>query len=151
MSSYHGHCLCRQLRYEAEPPTLFFAHCHCQWCREAHGAAFVSWVGVAEARFRITAGGSLLRWYPSSPQSRRGFCSHCGTTLFFASTLCPGEMHVTRASLVGEIDREPQLHCFYDQHVDWATIDDRLPRYDSRAEGLSKYRAVGKPDRGGTP
>ena len=32
----------------------------------------------------------------SSQQSRRGFCPTCGTTLFFASTLCPGEMHIAR-------------------------------------------------------
>lgn len=151
MNTYEGRCLCGQLRYAADPPTLFFAHCHCQWCREAHGAAFVSWVGLDERRFRLTAGEPLLRWYTSSPQSRRGFCSHCGTTLFFASTLCPGEIHVTRASLAGEIDREPQLHCFYDQHVAWAAVGDDLPRYDSSAEGLSKYRAVGKPRGSGQP
>lgn len=147
MSAYRGSCLCGALRYEATPPTLFFAHCHCRWCREAHGAAFVSWVGIAADRFRITAGEELLNWYQSTPQSRRGFCSRCGTTMFFASTLCPGEMHVTRTSLPAEIDRAPQLHCFFDQHVAWAEPGDALPRYDTDAPGLDKYRAV--PPRGG--
>lgn len=142
MITYEGHCLCRGLRYEAGAPTLFFAHCHCGWCRAAHGAAFVSWVGVAESRFRLLSGAEHLHWYQSTPQSRRGFCSRCGTTLFFASSLCPGEIHVTRASLPAMIDREPELHCFYDQHVPWASVDDGLPRYDTDAEGLSKYRAV---------
>jgi hypothetical protein len=142
MNPYQGRCLCGELRYEATPPTLFCAHCHCHWCREAHGAAFVTWVGVAEPQFRIVAGEPLLGWYRSSEQSRRGFCSRCGTTLFFASTLCPGEIHVTRSSLAGPIDREPQLHCFYDQRVAWATVGDSLPRYGTAAEGLSKYRVV---------
>ena len=148
MNVYHGSCLCGGVCYEAIPPTLFFAHCHCRWCREAHGAAFVSWVGIAADRFRIDAGEELLTWYQSTAQSRRGFCSRCGTTLFFASSLCPGEMHVTRASLRGDIDRGPQLHCFYDQHVDWATPGDTLPRHDTDAAGLAKYRAV--PARGGS-
>ena len=139
---YSGRCLCGEVTYGAAPPTLFFAHCHCRWCREAHGAAFVSWVGIAEERFRILSGGDTLRWYQSTVQSRRGFCGTCGTTLFFASSLCPGEMHVTRVSLQGEIDRAPQLHCFYDQHADWFACSDDLPRYDSDAEGLAKYRAV---------
>lgn len=141
-NSLEGRCLCGGLRYEVVPPTLFFAHCHCRWCREAHGAAFVSWVGAAEERFRILAGEELLRWYASTEQSRRGFCARCGTTLFFASTLCPGEIHVTRASLPEAIDREPQLHCFYDQHVHWARVGDTLPRYETGAEGLAKYRVV---------
>ena len=142
MNAFDGHCLCGRLRYRAGAPTLFFAHCHCRWCREAHGAAFVSWVGVAAERFSVTAGEECLQWYQSSEQSRRGFCGHCGTTLFFESSLCPGEMHVTRASLPAVIDREPQLHCFYDQHASWATVGDSLPRYPSDAEGLAKYRAV---------
>jgi hypothetical protein len=50
---------------------------------------------------------------------------------------------VTRASISGELDRTPQLHCFYDQHAGWAEPGDDLPRYDPDAEGLSKYRIVG--------
>ena len=142
MTVLEGTCLCGGLRYEAGTPTLFFAHCHCRWCREAHGAAFVSWVGVAAARFRFVAGEACLRWYQSSEQSRRGFCAQCGTTMFFESSLCPGEIHVTRSSLPAVIDREPQLHCFYDQRVDWASVGDSLPRYASDAAGLAKYRVV---------
>jgi hypothetical protein len=143
MKALEGHCLCGRLRYEAETPTLFFAHCHCRWCREAHGAAFVSWVGVSADRFRLVAGEDSLKWYQSSVQSRRGFCAQCGTTLFFASSLCPGEIHVTRTSLPPVIDRDAQLHCFYDQHVDWAAVGDSLPRIASDDEGLAKFRVVG--------
>ncbi|MGB1014589.1 MAG: GFA family protein [Nannocystaceae bacterium] len=144
-TTYQGRCLCGDVRFQATPPTLFFAHCHCRWCQSAHGAAFVSWVGLAEKRFEIVAGNQQVRWYKSTPQSSRGFCSHCGTTLLFTSELCPGEVHVTRTSLEGELDRSPQLHCFFDQHVDWVTIADELPRVNSDAPGLAKYRVVGAP------
>jgi hypothetical protein len=142
MTSFEGRCLCRGIRFTVGPPTLFVAHCHCRWCREAHGAAFVTWVGVAERRFRLEQGADLLRWYASTEQSRRGFCGRCGTTLFFATVLAPGEIHVTRASIPGELDRAPQLHCFYDQHVGWGEPGDDLPRFDSDAGSLSKYRVV---------
>lgn len=143
---YTGRCLCGAVTYEAQPPTLFCAHCHCRWCRAAHGAAFVTWVGLSEARFRLTGGGERLRWYRSSEQSRRGFCDACGATLFYASSLCPGEIHVTRASLQGEIDRDPQVHCFYDQQAAWFTPGDDLPRFDSDADALAKFRAVSSRD-----
>jgi len=142
MDTYQGRCLCRGIRFAVRSPTLFVAHCHCRWCREAHGAAYVTWVGVAAERFELLEGGDQLAWYQSTPQSRRGFCSRCGTTLFFASQLAPGEIHVTRASLQGDIDRPPQLHCFFDQHAGWASVGDDLPRYGSDAEGLARYRAV---------
>lgn len=142
MTRFEGRCLCGGVRFAVQPPTLFVAHCHCRWCREAHGAAFVTWVGAAEERFTLLEGEGLLRWYRSTAQSRRGFCSRCGTTLFFASDLAPGEVHVTRASLPGDIDREPQLHCFHDQRAGWAAAGDDLPRYGSDAEGLAKYRVV---------
>ena len=87
MAEINGQCLCGAVRFALAPPTLFFAHCHCQWCREAHGAAFVSWVGAALERFRLLPGSAEPRWYQSSAQSRRGFCADCGTTLFFASAL----------------------------------------------------------------
>ena len=142
MSAYEGRCLCRGIRFEVRPPTLFVAHCHCRWCREAHGAAYVTWVGAALERFRLLEGAELLEWYRSTPHSRRGFCRRCGTTLFFSSELAAGEMHVTRASLPGDIDRSPQLHCFFDQHAAWASVGDGLPRIDSDAEGLARYRSV---------
>lgn len=142
MSDLDGRCLCGAVRFSITLPTLFVAHCHCRWCREAHGAAFVTWVGAAEDRFRLLPGSAEARWYQSSRQSRRGFCANCGTTLFFASTLCPGEIHVVRPAIAGPVDREPQCHVFYDQHADWIELGDSLPRYTAADPGLAKFRAV---------
>lgn len=142
MSDLAGRCLCGAVHFAITPPTLFFAHCHCHYCREAHGAAFVSWVGAREDGFQFLPGSAEPRWYQSSQQSRRGFCETCGTTLFFASTLCPGEIHVARPAIQGPIDREAQCHVFYDQHVDWNAVGDELPRYATDDPGLAKFRAV---------
>lgn len=142
MTDIVGHCHCGSVTFAITPPTLFFAHCHCRWCREAHGAAYVSWVGAAESRFRLLPGSVEPRWYQSSPQSRRAFCATCGARLFFASTICPGEIHVARPAIPGPIDREPQCHVFYDQRVAWAEVGDRLPRYTTDDPGLAKFKAV---------
>ncbi len=144
MNDFEGHCMCGAVKFAVTPPSLFFGHCHCHYCQQAHGAAFVSWVGAAEERFRLLARSDEPRWYQSSLQSRRGFCANCGTTLFFASTLCPGEIHVTRTSIQGPIDREPQCHVFYDQHAEWIEVGDSLPRYTSEEPGLAKYKTVRK-------
>jgi hypothetical protein len=102
----------------------------------------VSWVGIAEDRFRFLPGSAQPAWYASSTQSRRGFCAACGTTLFFASSICPGEIHVARPAIPGAIDREPQCHVFHDQRADWIELGDSLPRYDSDAPALAKFKAA---------
>ena len=121
---------------------LFSAHCHCAWCRRAHGAAFVTWLGVKEERFTLRDEDRALRWYASSEQSRRGFCSRCGTTLFFQSTLAPREMHVALACTENATDFPPTVHVFWDAHVAWVEMGDALPRADRDAPGLAKYRVV---------
>ena len=142
MTEFEGRCLCGAVQFAIGAPTLFFAHCHCRYCREAHGAAFVSWVGAAEERFRFLPGSAEPRWYASSQQSRRGFFPTCGTTLFFASTVCPGEIHIARPAIPGPIDREPQCHVFYDQRAEWCDVGDGLPRFATDDPGLAKFTVV---------
>jgi hypothetical protein len=132
------------VRFSAKLPTLFCCHCHCHWCRRAHGAAFVTWFGVSDHLFELTRGREELRWYASSEKSARGFCPRCGTTLLFRSTLAPGEMHVALACADGPIDRQPSLHVFYDAHVPWVELGDSLPRLDREHPGIAKYQAVGR-------
>lgn len=144
-----GSCLCGAVRFEIDPPSLFCAHCHCEWCRKAHGAAFVTWLGAAESRFRLT-GEPPLRWYRSSALSERGFCTQCGTTLFFRSTAAPGEVHVARALVEDPVDREPSSHVFADQAVPWVTLGDELRRAGRDHPGLAGYASVpARPDRAG--
>ena len=130
MDSAHAACLCRDLRITLELPSQWVAHCHCTMCRRAHGAAYVSWVGMRDERCRIDDPQQRLAWYPSSPGAERGFCSRCGSTLLFRSARWPGELHVALGCIDDAVDRAPQCHAFWDTHVGWASVDpaDGLPR-----------------------
>ena len=143
-AEFIGECQCGEVRFTANPPTLFCAHCHCDFCRRAHGAAFVTWFGVPEAQFRFLRGEDRVTWYASSKQGRRGFCARCGSTLFFTSSLAPGEIHIALANMNGEIDRRPELHVFFDARVDWFECSDGLPRIDSDSELLAPFKQVEK-------
>jgi len=122
-----GACLCGAVNFLIELPSLWCAHCHCSMCQRAHGSAFVTWVGVPAERFEL-AQGAALEWHESSPGAARGFCRQCGASMLFRSEQWPGEMHVTLANLLAPIDRAPQVHVFYDAHVDWVQLGDTLPR-----------------------
>lgn len=121
-----GGCLCGAVRFEAELPSKWCAHCHCSMCRRAHGAGYVTWVGFPSAQFHLRRGDDRLVWYASSPGARRGFCRTCGSTMLFESERWAGETHVALGCLDGPIDRQPQANVFFDAHVDWMPIDETL-------------------------
>ena len=141
-TEFIGECQCGAVRFAAIPPSLFCAHCHCDFCRRAHGAAFVTWFGVPENQFKFLAGEDQVTWYASSKQGRRGFCVKCGSTLFYTSSLSPGEVHMALANMTGSIDRVPELHVFFDARVDWFEFGDDLPRLDKDSELLAHYKKV---------
>lgn len=115
-------CLCGAVRLEFDLPSLWCAHCHCSMCRRAHGAGFVTWVGVATGRFRVVSGEEMLSRYRSSAEAVRSFCSSCGSTLLFESQKWPGEVHVVLANVDTPIDRDPENHAFADDHASWVPV-----------------------------
>ena len=127
-SPVSGACLCGAVRFEIETPTLFSAHCHCSMCRRAHGAGFVTWIGVPYERFRVRAGEDRLVRYRSSDHGTRTFCHTCGSTLFCESTRHPDYIDIVLANLDGPIDRAPEFHVFFDDRAPWVHVADELPR-----------------------
>jgi hypothetical protein len=127
-----GRCLCGDVALSLAMPSQWVAHCHCSLCRRAHGAAFVTWVGMRAGDVAIEDPHARLQWYASSPGAGRGFCGRCGSTLLFRSSRWPGELHVTRANIEGNVDRAPQAHAYWDTHVAWVALDpgDGLKRMD---------------------
>ena len=76
-----GSCLCGAVRFTVdvalEPPDA----CHCSICRKSSGHYTV---GTDVPRSAVTIrGGDHVTWYRSSERVRRGFCSTCGSPLFF--------------------------------------------------------------------
>jgi hypothetical protein len=128
-----GSCLCGAVSFRVALPSQWCAHCHCSLCRKAHGAAFVTWAGFDDSGFEITAGQDDLRWHASTPEAERGFCIHCGSSLFFRSKRWPGEIHVTVASLDQPLDRDPQSNVYDGDRVGWGEIHDGLKSIDPDA------------------
>jgi hypothetical protein len=129
VTATHGRCLCGDVAFAARLPSRWVAHCHCTLSQRSSGAAFFTWVGLRVDDVAVADTQRRLAWFASSPVGERGFCTRCGTTLFFRSPRWPGELHVTRPNFDGPVDREPQAHVFWDTHVDWVRLaDDGLPR-----------------------
>ena len=127
-ASIHGSCGCRRVRFEAQFPSRFVSHCHCENCRRAHGAAFVTFAGFLAEQVTVTTGSELLRRFLTEKNSTRTFCTNCGSTIFYEGPDYPGEIHAAVGNLEGELDRAPSNHAFSVEAPDWCPITDDLPR-----------------------
>jgi hypothetical protein len=129
-----GSCLCGAVRFELTLPSRFCAHCHCQNCRRAHGAAFVTWAGFEREQVEVSGAESLAR-YKTDTGATRSFCSRCGSTLFYEGPRWPEQVHVALANVADPIGREPAVHVYVDHRADWWEITDSLPRRGGKTVG----------------
>ena len=125
----HGSCLCGAVRFAIELPVLFCGHCHCSMCRRAHGASYVTWIGLPRERFSFLAGAERLVRYHSSDHGVRSFCGTCGSTLFCELTTHPGVIDIVLANLDDTSDIVPQAHFYFDDRAAWTRVGDELPRF----------------------
>ena len=132
MTTAQGNCLCGAVEFTAELPSRWVAHCHCTMCQKISGSAFITWAGFSKSQCEINDASPQLQWYASSPEALRGFCKKCGSVLFFTSTRWPDEIHISLPSFQTSIDRKPEMHAFWDTHVDWIAFTDDLPRKSAK-------------------
>ena len=122
---HKGSCLCGAVTFEVEgdlqPPDA----CHCRQCRKQSGHYFAS-TDVPRASLTVK-GGDKVAWYQSSERVRRGFCSACGSTLFWDPV-----HRDTLAVAMGAFDTPTRthlrMHIFVADKGDYYDIADGLPQ-----------------------
>ncbi|ETS03424.1 hypothetical protein M419DRAFT_7353 [Trichoderma reesei RUT C-30] len=82
-----GGCVCASVRYTVTfPPDHDFANssttCQCQQCRKNTGSLIFRSHKVPKSAVAFTAR-STLGLYSATPHCERGFCSRCGSFLFW--------------------------------------------------------------------
>ena len=76
-----GGCACGAVRYRARGSLRDVVNCHCQRCRRVTGH-FMAATASADADLEVTRTGNL-QWWEAAAGVRYGFCSTCGSTLFW--------------------------------------------------------------------
>lgn len=77
--SHSGKCLCGAVQFIAEGVETHFHACHCSMCRNWSGGPMMA-VNTADVKFQ---GEDKIKRYASSEWAERGFCSECGSNLFY--------------------------------------------------------------------
>ncbi|MBO9447721.1 GFA family protein [Ruegeria sp. R14_0] len=120
-----GSCLCGAVAFtidgELSPPSA----CHCGQCRKQSGHYWSSTV-THQDNLSFTAS-DTLRWFRASDIARRGFCSDCGSFLFWQHN-----DEDTISISMGAFDTPTGLnlarHIFVADKGDYYDITDDLPQ-----------------------
>lgn len=78
--SITGHCLCGSVTVTMTPTKPHLEACHCEMCRRWCGSAYVAVQGDDQVSF---TGEQHIARFASSDWAERGFCSKCGSNLFY--------------------------------------------------------------------
>ena len=120
-----GSCLCGAVKFQVESELKAPDACHCSQCRKQSGHYWAS-TNVPTSALTID-GEHKVSWYQSSEKVRRGFCSTCGSFLFWD----PLE-HDVIAVAMGAFDKPTgtklHVHIFVDDKGDYYDISDGLPQ-----------------------
>lgn len=144
MTQIHtGGCQCGAVRYRAEGEIGFPHLCHCRMCQKAAGNYFLPLGGARHENFTLTRGEPA--WFQSSHNVRRGFCSQCGTPLFYDG----GHDHIsiTLGSLDDPKSVKPEMQTNLSHKMPWFDALDTLgheAEMDTTQEQAAAITASGR-------
>ncbi|OFX05101.1 MAG: hypothetical protein A3E78_10735 [Alphaproteobacteria bacterium RIFCSPHIGHO2_12_FULL_63_12] len=130
MTTISGKCLCGAVAFEADRTSNRVDACHCDACRRWSGHFWAS-VNVRRETVKFLRGEEKVVWFRSSAEVRRGFCTQCGSALFWQPDRHPVHHHIFAIS-AGSIDKPTGLalseHIFVGEKGDYYGIADGLPQ-----------------------
>jgi hypothetical protein len=122
-----GACLCGAVSFEVKgdlpPPDA----CHCRPCRKSSGHYFASTDVAGDAL--TVHGADRVTWYRSSETVRRGFCSICGSPLFW-DPLHRDWTAVAMGAFEAPTGTRLDKHIFTADKGDYYEIGDGLPQHE---------------------
>jgi hypothetical protein len=120
-----GGCLCGGVRFAARGALRPIIACHCGQCRKQTGT-YVAATASAAADLDVVRDESLA-WYSSSEEAERGFCTRCGSGLFWRRK--GAEMiSIFAGALEGATGLSIEKHIYVADKPDWYDIHDGKPQ-----------------------
>jgi hypothetical protein len=122
-----GGCLCGAVRFSALPEKMTMDVCHCSMCRRWSGGAWMT-VFCTDVAFEDE---SAIGVFNSSDWAERGYCTKCGSTLFWRTK--DRKMNTVSAQ---SFDDPSVFH--FEQQI---YIDSKPPNYEFANDTLKKTGA----------
>ena len=126
-----GSCLCGQVKYYGDAEIVGAANCHCDDCRKASGAAYLTNLFVKADG--LTIEGETMEFHhkaDSGSDMTKVNCAKCGSPVYGLNSAREG-MVVIRA---GTMDQKelitPGVNIFCESKVPSTPLDDTLKQFD---------------------
>ena len=129
--------MCGAVSYTAEGIEPHISACHCGMCRRWTGGPLLS-TFAKEVRWR---GEDAITTFKSSEWAERGFCSKCGSSLFYRIT-APGKYQGMLSLAFGTLDDQTGFtmdkEWFFDKKPDAYTLEGERKRV-TEAEAFAMF------------
>ena len=122
-----GSCNCGGVTFTVSGPLREVIACHCGQCRKQTGLYYAA-TNADDSDLEITKS-DTLSWYAASDFAKRGFCSKCGSALFWKRN-DSDETSILAGAFDGDIGVKIDRHIFVSDKADYYDIEDGLPRFD---------------------
>jgi len=120
-----GSCLCGRVSFSVTGELGPVDACHCVQCRKHSGHYFAS-KDVPRSALTIK-GEENLSWFDSSVKVRRGFCSRCGSSLFW-DPIEKDWIGIAMGAFDSPTLTRLGIHIFVAEKGDYYEITDDLPQ-----------------------
>ena len=125
--SVKGSCECQGGMFELTGELRDVVFCHCSQCRKTSGHYWAA-TQVSKANLNLIKAVSLS-WYYSSDEARRGFCSVCGSSMFYERKGID-KISVSAGSLDIPTCLARMRHIYVASKGDYYDISDDLPQFE---------------------
>jgi hypothetical protein len=125
---HKGSCLCGNISFEVEGELPAPTACHCSQCRK-HSGHFEAGSDVPRAAIKIH-GVENVRWYRTE-NVRRGFCSTCGSSLFFDADGADW-LGISMGAFDTPTKTKLRMHVFTENKGDYYDLTDGLPQFQPK-------------------
>ena len=122
-----GSCLCKKVSFKAYGDLRDVIACHCRQCRKQTGLYYAA-TDVKTADLEIK-GEENISWYAASDTAKRGFCSTCGSALFWKHNELD-RISILAGSFDEPIGLKMAVHIFCADKGDYYDLTDDLPKFD---------------------
>ena len=125
--SVKGSCECQGVMFELTGELRDVVFCHCSQCRKTSGHYWAA-TQVSKGNLNLIKATSLS-WYDSSNKARRGFCSVCGSSMFYERKGID-KISVSAGSLEIPTSLDRMRHIYVASKGDYYDISDELPQFE---------------------
>lgn len=140
MATTTGQCLCGAAKFHFDEAVETVSVCHCTFCRRWNTGPMMAVHPEAEV---VIDQGETVVWYRSSDWAERGFCSTCGTSLFWRMADGTGGVVVGAGALDGIEGARLSNHIFIDEKARYYDFKDDAPRLTA-AETIALFTGGGE-------